>query len=226
MLFLCGILAAQEGTSIKVFVDQKEKPFTGASLTVSPEPGQIRFEVAPGSLAARAKLEGADDDWVERKDTMVFRVRFVDGKGDPVRMDAFPVSGKSPGWHGTLESSEFSPRAEQVKVPEGAQNVTFLLSSGGTQELLGVYAIRDLNVMIAAAPGKEAKALLPIDPPGGRIKGFWSKSGLRPSMAYAAESKDRPGSYHPAIRDLRLAGERPLLGHFSAAGFGVSYFKP
>lgn len=212
-LLLVGA-SVTEAAEISVFVDDEITPRTGSSLTVPPGASTFRFEVAPGGLAARHKLEGLDDDWVERNDTMVFRVRFVNEKGDPIRMEGFPVSGKSAGWRGTLEKSEFSPRIERVTVPEGAVNVNFLMSSGGPAELVGIYAIKDLNVVVAAGRGKEARVLLADSSADGR---FWAKSGIHPSMAFVAKPGAGQGSSHyPAIRDSDLNAHADWISRIGA----------
>lgn len=201
LVLLCATMA--RGTAeISVFVDTETKPRKGKALTVPPGTATLRIEVEPGGIAARHKLEGLDGDWVEQNDTMVFRVRFVNAKGDPIRMEAFPVSGKSAGWRGTLEDSEFTPRIERITVPVGAANVNFLMSSGGPAELVGIYAIKDLNVSVAAGQGKDAGVLLADSSSDGR---FWSKSGVHPSMAFVAEPGTGQGSSrYPAIRDSDL----------------------
>jgi signal transduction histidine kinase len=202
LCFQGGILRAKDVARIEVFVDQEEKPHTGVVLTVPPGTNTLRFNVQPESLAVRYKLDGLNDDWVGRNDTMVFRLRFVNGDGDPVRMEAFPVSGASPGWNGSLEKSEFSPRVERVTVPEGAVNVAFLMSSGGPASLLGVYALKDLNVSVTSGDGGDSRILLAKNHSGAETQGFWSKSGIHPSMAFVAAPGEGQGALrYPAILD-------------------------
>lgn len=191
LVFLCATLA--RGTAeIAVFVDDETKPRTGSSLTVPPGTGTLRIEVKPDALSARHKMQGLDEDWIERDDTMFLRVSFVNAAGDQVGIEGFPVSGKSKGWKGTLEESEFTPRSEKVIVPEGAENVVFIMSSSGPASLLGVYAITGLNVSAADASGGQRRMLVADNFPVDGNQEYWSKSGIRPSMAFFAKTSD-PG---------------------------------
>ncbi len=183
-------------------MDDETKPRTGTSLTVPPGTGTLRIEVHPQALAARHKMEGLDEDWIERNDTMLLRVRFLNAKGDQVGIEGFPVSGKSKGWKGTLEESEFTPRTERVTVPEGAEYVAFIMSSSGPASLLGVYAITGLNVSAADASGGQRRVLVAENFPVDNSQEYWSKSGIHPSMASFAITGDPENPAHClVIRD-------------------------
>ena len=175
---------------ITVFVDDEDKPRTGTSLTVPPGTGTLRIVVNTDGLPARHQMEGLDKGWVERFDTMFLRVRFLNSKGDQVGIEAFPVSGKSPGWKGSLGESEFTPRRERITVPDGAENVAFILSSSGPAALLGVYAITGLNASTVDLSGRRSQQLVVDSFPLGESQGFWTKSGIHPSMAAFALAGD------------------------------------
>lgn len=182
LIFLCAS-PARGATAVDVFVDDETKPRTGTSLTVPPGTETLRIDVKPESLAARHKMEGLDEDWIERNDTMFFRVRFLNAAGDQVGIEGFPVFGKSEGWKGTLEESEFTPRSEKVTVPEGAEYVSFIMSSSGPASLVGVYGITGLNVQVSDTSGNNRRLLVIDNYPVGQDKGFWSRSGIHQSMA-------------------------------------------
>jgi signal transduction histidine kinase len=193
LVFLCSTMV--RGTAeISVFVGDETAPRAGDSLTVPPGTGTLRIEVQPEGLAARHKMEGLDGDWIERDDTMFFRVRFLNAKGDQVGIKGFPVSGKSTGWKGSLEESEFTTRSEKVTVPEGAEHVSFIISSSGPAALLGVYAITGLDVSATDASGGGRRFLVADSSPVGQGKNFWMKSGIHQSMASLATVRTADGA--------------------------------
>lgn len=201
LICLCAA-PAHGATLVDIFVDDETKPRTGSSLTVPPGTATLRIEVEPEGGAARHRMEGLDEDWIERNDTMFLRVRFLDSKGDQVGIEGFPVSGKSEGWKGKLEDSEFTPRSEKVIVPEGAEYVAFIMSSSGPASLLGVYAITGLNVSAADASGGQRRVLVADNFPVDGSRDYWSKSGIHPSMAFFAKTGDPENPAHClVIRD-------------------------
>jgi hypothetical protein len=69
-------LAAPRATSIKVFVDSDQKAHRETNLTVPAGSNTLDFLVNPKSLRFRYKLEGLDEDWNKRTDTISVRVRW------------------------------------------------------------------------------------------------------------------------------------------------------
>lgn len=190
-VLLCStqkVLAAPRSTSIEVFVDREETARPGTSLTVPAGSNTLRFLVKPRSLCVRYKLEGLDEDWNQRVDTLFMRVVFLNDKGDPLYVDSFPASGRSPGWNGSVKDSGFSPRVESVRVLPGAASVVFTMTTGGPASLVGIYAIRKLSVATEAKPGEVPRILIS----GGQLpdgkKVVWNKSGTHPSMASTSDS--------------------------------------
>jgi signal transduction histidine kinase len=183
-------LAAPRSTSIQVFVDREKTARRETSITVPAGSNTLRFLVKPKSLCVRYKLEGLDEDWNQRVDTMFVRVVFLNDKGDPLHVDSFPASGRSPGWNGSVKDSGFSPRVERVTVPPGAASVVFTMTTGGPASLVGIYAIRKLSIATEAKPGEVPGILISGGQLAGGKKIAWNKSGTHPSMASTSDSGD------------------------------------
>jgi signal transduction histidine kinase len=119
---------------------------------------------------------------------------FFNPLGDPIRIDPFPVSGRSAGWQRSVKESVFSSRMERVTVPPGAVTMSITLTSAGPASLVGICAIRNLSVAsienVAAGP-----RILMSDGqlPEGQ-KTFWNKSGTHPSMANMLNLGEQDGS--------------------------------
>lgn len=87
-------------------------------------------------------------------------VRFLDGGGFGPEHQ-FVVTGNSAGWGGTVESSTFSVRNQQLLVDQpGAMTMRITLVSGGGDTTTGSYLIDDLSV--ATVPEPSTIALLSV----------------------------------------------------------------
>jgi signal transduction histidine kinase len=184
--FFCSLhraLAAAEATSVEVFVDRDERSHREPNLTVPAGTNTLHFLVEPGALFARYKLVGLDEDWNQRTDNIFFRVVFLNPHGDPIRMDAFPVSGRSAGWNGSVKDSVFTPRMESVTVPPGAAAMTLIMTTAGPASLVGIFAIKEMIVTSTGKPGAVAKVLISDSRLPEGPKAIWNKSGTHPSMA-------------------------------------------
>ena len=198
---LCNMhraLAAQEATSVEVFFDREEISHRELNLTVPAGTNALRFLVKPKSFSVRYKLEGLDEDWNQRVDTVLIRVLYSNNQGDVVQTYWFPASGRSPGWKGSVKDSIFTPRVETMKVPPGATIVTVIMTTAGPASLIGIFAIKDVAVA-SITKTKDAPVLLFPDHnlPEGQ-KADWKKSGTHPSMATTVNPDDPKGS-SPAL---------------------------
>lgn len=192
-VLICSLhraLAAADATSVEVFVDREEKSHRELDLTVPAGSNTLRFLVKPKSLFARYKLEGLDEDWNQRIDTMFLRVIFLNRQGDPIRMEPFPVSGRSSGWNGTVKDSVFSPRMERVTVPPDATTMVLTMTTAGPAALVGIFAIKDVSVTTVAKPGVASKVLIADSRFPEGPKATWQKSGTHPSMATKLKTGD------------------------------------
>jgi signal transduction histidine kinase len=184
--FFCALLravAAEEATSVEVFVGKEKTSRSEAVLTVPAGTDTLRFLVKPKSLFARYKLEGLDEDWSQQVDTIFLRVVFFNQKGDPLKMIPFPASGRSAGWKTTIQDSNFTPRVEKVTVPAGATSMSLTMTTAGPASLVGIFAIRDVSVSSIVEPGVVSKVLMSDSQSPEGPKTIWSKSGTHPSMA-------------------------------------------
>ena len=130
--FLLGshvALVSAELTSIKVFAGSSNVPLKGAALRVPYDNSSLTFSVQAGALPVRYKLEGMDPEWIPRTDEMVFIIRFLNGNGEQISQESFPARGRSAGWNGSVESSDFTQRRETVTVPERSQYISVAISS-------------------------------------------------------------------------------------------------
>ncbi|MCU0749455.1 MAG: histidine kinase [Akkermansiaceae bacterium] len=186
--------AAPEATSVEVFVGSEKTSRRESSLTVPAGTDTLRFLVKPKPLCVRYKLEGLDEDWNQRTDTMFVRVIFTNAKGDPIHVDSFPASGRSPVWNRSVEDSVFSPRVERVTVPPGAASVIFTMSTAGPASLVGTYAIKHLSISTESGSDDGPGILISSGHlPDGK-KAVWAKSGTHPSMASTSHSGDSQDS--------------------------------
>jgi len=193
-LLLLPCISAAEGssdpTSIELFVDHSAAPLHGPDITVPYDASTLTFSVVPRSLFVRYKLEGLDKDWSTRADEMFFIVRFLNERGDQLSQVSFPVSGRSAGWKGSVEKSDFTLRKEAFSVPADAVYLSVAMSSAGAPSLVGVFAASEINIRSVGSAS---------NPPGVFMSGsraadpqphFWIKSGTHPSMAYGLHMDD------------------------------------
>ena len=82
-------------------------------------------------------------------------VRFLDASGNGPD-NHFVVSGDSAGWGGTLASSSFTQRNEELVVTPDAVTLRIQLASGGPESGSGQYIIDDLSVYVVPEPSATA----------------------------------------------------------------------
>ncbi len=172
-----------EPTSIELFVDHSEKPLRLPNVTVPHDTSTLRFFVKPRSLRVRYKLEGLDSDWRQGSDEMFLIVRFLTKKGDQISQEAFSAKGASHGWKGSIERSEFTSRREIVKVPEGAESISMVMSSAGPATTVGIFAVSGITVSSIPKGSEMPVTYLKDSRVPGSDSFIWSKSGTHPSMA-------------------------------------------
>jgi hypothetical protein len=66
----------------------------------------------------RYRLEGYDDSWRDLPVRMRASIRFNDINQQLVSSSTFYIDGESPGWRGTVETSDFVTRREEATAPE------------------------------------------------------------------------------------------------------------
>ena len=78
-------------------------------------------------------------------------VRFLDINGNGPD-NHFVVTGNSSGWGGSLATSTFTARNQQLLVTPGAVTLRIQLASGGAEALNGQYILDDLSVHVVPEP--------------------------------------------------------------------------
>lgn len=200
LVLTCAMVRAQTvagaaPASIRAFLNEDKNPLTGMELTVPHHPAALRFEVHPGTLRCRYRLEGLETEWRERTDVMQLIIRFFDRKGDQISQESFPVTGVSEGWGGSVEKSRFTPRREWVTPPPDTDFFTMVMSSAGPATVVGVLAVTGITIRGHEGAGNPGITYLEDSRnPKGNPK-TWFKSGTHPSMASALNlEKDAGGT--------------------------------
>lgn len=175
---------APDSGSVELFVDHSATPLHGPDITVPTDASTLTFSVTPRVPLVRFKLEGIDQEWRVRTEKMFLLVRFLNERGDQLSQMSFPASGRSAGWKGTVEKSEFTPRKETFTVPPGAVYLSLTMSSAGPPSLVGAFAMSGINIKSKGAEAAGPERVLMADSrPVTPLDHFWIKSGTHPSMA-------------------------------------------
>jgi signal transduction histidine kinase len=109
------------------------------------------------SVRLRYKLEGYDETWRDLPVQMRVVVQFQDGESRSVGGTEFSMRGESPGWRGTIESSDFHFRRERVPVPPRATKAhIYFLSHGGESGICQI-AIDPVRVLLETPGAPEPR---------------------------------------------------------------------
>ena len=192
--FVLGIpvaTAEEAATAIELFVDHSTEPLRGPRVTVPHNASTLTFSILPqASPLVRYKLEGLDRDWSTRSEKMFFMIRFLNERGDQLSQMSFPVSGRSLGWKGSLEASDFMPRNETFSVPPDAVYLSVAMSSAGPPSLVGVFAISGIEIRSVRGGPVPQRVFMADSKAAEPQSHFWIKSGTHPSMAYGLHLDD------------------------------------
>lgn len=184
-----------DSTAIEVFIDGVPVAVVGSAVTIPADTSALRFAITPAAPRVRYQFEGLDKDWREHTDVMLFIIRFLNPDGDQISQEAFPVTGASAGWKGSVEKSSFTPRRERITVPAGAGMFSVVMSSAGPAAQVGVFAVSGINIRkMGGGNGPDITYMEDSRIPRSRTRD-WNKSGTHPSMATARNlDKNDPGS--------------------------------
>ncbi|HTJ79382.1 MAG TPA: sensor histidine kinase [Rariglobus sp.] len=195
------VIAAAAGKSnlpaIRVLVDGATVVSSGGSVTIPTDAKSLSFEVGeplwnaknPHTLRLRYQLQGVDHDWVQRTTDMGLVVYFYDENHALLGRKYFPATGESPGWNGVLDQSKFVRRTESFQVPARARTLSLVLSSAGSPEAVGIYAIGELTVFRDAPKGGSPLLFhMPLGhyrvaADGSGAESEWRRDGTHASMA-------------------------------------------
>jgi signal transduction histidine kinase len=96
-------------------------------------------------------MEGYDSQWLDLTVPVEMRitVQFLDAENRVLGIDSFTMNGETPGWHGTVQNSEFVDRQEQATAPHRATRFGVVILSQGPESIVGVAAIDNVRVQVA-----------------------------------------------------------------------------
>jgi signal transduction histidine kinase len=179
-----------ELTASSVNEDRELKP-----LRLSSSARQLQFfftetdaEGHP-TVRLRFKLDGYDDTWHDLPARMRVMVQFHDRVRRMVRADEFSLQGETPGWHGSVASSEFVARSEQVAVPAQAATAQIIFLSHGGESAIGLVALDNIRVEVKhpQANGLDVFDLslrgANLSPPLGTPDNWTREASSRPDLA-------------------------------------------
>ena len=101
----------------------------------------------------RYRLEGYDDSWRDLPVRMRASIRFNDINQQLVSSSTFYIDGESPGWRGTVETSDFVTRREEATAPERSASVQISFMSHGGEAGIGVVGIDAVQLTVARPGG-------------------------------------------------------------------------
>ena len=162
------------------------------------------FDRTPAMI--RYKLDGVDRGWHAGGGEMNVTVRFYNETGDQISQKVFTVSGESPGWTGSLKTSQLAHRRETVVVPPQATRVWVVISSAGPPATVGIYVVANL-VVTKTASGLPPVAIIQspfehqMEGNLTQVPAGWTRDGTGPSMAKIVKFGQDPETRAFAILD-------------------------
>jgi signal transduction histidine kinase len=222
LVFIALPLRAAEATNTleiqSIIVNGKELPFRGKeSVNLGSNPENVAFSFSAGTnggkapLRLRYMLEGYENVWHEQASAMALTVRFYNESGDMIRPNLYPVNDESPGWTGSLKSSQMTHRRETLVVPPQATRLMVVISSAGPPDAVGIYVVANL-VVFKSSGSLGNVVLLPSpfdnehgDHTNGDVPPDWMRDGISPSMAKIVKVGQDPQTLAFAILDDDLA---------------------
>lgn len=173
-LLACGLCAFCPIASAEIRITQVEMDGRVRDVPVDGSPSSAPLRIAStvrtmrlhftkadsnGKPTARLryKLEGYDDAWQDLSVKMRAIIYFRDRSGQVVGSSEFYLAGETPGWRGTVESSDFVTRRETATAPARAASARLSFISHGGNEGLGMFGVDAVRLRVAQAPGKPPK---------------------------------------------------------------------
>ncbi|HEX3799926.1 MAG TPA: sensor histidine kinase [Verrucomicrobiae bacterium] len=219
--FACERLSAQTPitnrsseifTVQSVYVNDKQMPLRRNSVNLGAYPEHISFYFPRGTnssqqpIRVRFKLEGYDTKWHDSRGDMTLTIRYFNRAGDQVSQNIFNVTGDSPGWTGSLQTSQLNHRRETLVMPPKAATLRAVISSAGPATAVGVYVVANLTisqittnsqpVLILATPSD-----LDLNEETNPTLSGWIRDGLHKSMAKIVTVGENPKHKAFAILD-------------------------
>lgn len=202
-----GVMSPPADAALEVastIVDGREQPLAATGTARAPAAVRVpsnertiefRFREilatdSPGGDARlRYRLDGRDDAWRDLPAAGRALLFFVDKEGLVIGGLDEPMSGQTPGWNGSVETSPFQPMSLRAVAPEGTSGVVVsFLSHNGAQVVgcLGIDEIRlscrrdgDETLTVPFSP-----LMFPgAGPPTQSLPQGWQRVGTRPELS-------------------------------------------
>ena len=199
---------AAEATPIRVPSNAKRIVFffegeAGAPAVQKRPAGRKTEETLPELRGTRLRyrLDGIDADWWDARAEGRLILNFRDAEGNTVGSSDARIEGTSEGWRGLPEASPLTASSlSSVAPPLAAKAIVNFLSNGG-DEPVGIMAIDDVVLSIAAEGRELRRHALPFVGLGDEVHplatpGGWGRSGSRGEMSRVAV---RPDSGKPIL---------------------------
>jgi signal transduction histidine kinase len=182
------------------------------SVSLGSSPQNVVFNFGTGSngpgpyMRLRCKLEGYDNEWHGGAGYMFLAVRFFNKAGSEIEQKTFQVADESPGWNGSLKSSQLTHRRETLIIPPQATSFWVVISSAGPPATVGIYVVANLLVTESSNTAPPMVLLQsPLDrqqtedltraPPG------WTRDGINMNMAKILKIGQEPAIKAFVIQD-------------------------
>ena len=141
-------------------------------------------------------------------------IGFFDAGNTFISETHFVVTGQSPGWQGTVESSTFTQQTAALAVPGGAAKLRVSLVSGGSEATVGVMMVDDLSVAAPPQPKLLAGSIWPnasfengdnLDSATGTPTG-WNRGGSESAICQVLTNNYVSAGHALAVVDSSLTG--------------------
>ncbi len=173
-LLACGLLLFSQGASADIRITQIETDGqmrdlsardsrSSAPLPIHATARSVRFHFTEGdsngkpTARLRYKLEGYDDTWQDLPIKMRAIIYFRDRQGQVVGSSEFYLTGETPGWRGSIETSDFSARRETATAPERTASARISFLSHGGDAGMGEFGVDAVHVLVEHGADKQPK---------------------------------------------------------------------
>lgn len=180
-----------------VFEGESGKGEAGAAISPAGSAGGSAAGKLPDLRGTRLRyrLDGVDADWRDLPAHGRVSLIFLDAAGNTVGSSDAKIHGASDGWRGLPETSPMTEASfSAVAPPLASQVIVNFLSNGGDQPV-GVMAIDDIVLSMAAAGQEPRRHALPLEGLGDEFHPLatptgWGRSGSRAEMSRVSVRAD------------------------------------
>jgi signal transduction histidine kinase len=173
-LLACGLCVFSPSASAAIRITQVETDGRVRDVSVDGSPGSAPLRIASTvrtmrlhftqtdssgkpTTRLRYKLEGYDDTWRDLPVKMRAIIYFRDRSGQVVGSSEFYLTGETPGWRGSIETSDFVTRRETATAPPRTVSARLSLISHGGNEGVGLFGVDGMRLLVEQATGQPPK---------------------------------------------------------------------